>query len=266
MLTIRKGQMEAFEQGTQRAFVDQTLLFVEEFFPKHCALLGQDKVREVIRFGWDRAKAHGFTTERCVRLYISLMFMLGSDFPSDPQLPWAAEILNDAILADEDLRIDYLHHKATDYIYTVAVDLRTLDGGGDDPRFQDEARQLRDAPNAVLVQARIPAFTAWLLDRFTRMLPAKAKYVGEGCLRRLIQRGFESARNYGLTTERGVGIYIALMFVLGSGFATEPLLPWVAVVLNDKTRPDPTQKADRLFEEAMAHLQQWEAAGPGDQV
>jgi hypothetical protein len=261
MFTIRQGQMDVCEQAARRAFVEQTLGLVEEYFPKHYALLGPQKIREIIPRGWERAKGHGFTSERCVRLYLSLTFMLGSGFASDPQLPWAAEILQDATLADEDLRIDYVYHQAEDYLYRVAGDLEKLASGGNAPGFLDEIGRLRRAPDTVPSPARLPAFTAWLLERLAGLFPAKYQYVGEGGFRRLIQRGLDSARKYGLATERGVGIYTALMFVLGSGCDTDPIWPWVATVLNDKSLANPAQKADRLFDQAVAYLKAWAAAG-----
>ncbi|MBN1843959.1 MAG: hypothetical protein JW883_16990 [Deltaproteobacteria bacterium] len=82
----------------------------------HCKVLEEVNIRSAIRYGLKRAKGYGLTTERSVRLYIEMMFLLGSGFDADPQLPWAAEILNDETILAENLRIDLLRDKAWDYV------------------------------------------------------------------------------------------------------------------------------------------------------
>lgn len=43
-----------------------------------------------MRYGLQRAESRNLQTERDAYLYLALMFMLGSLFDEDPQLPWAA--------------------------------------------------------------------------------------------------------------------------------------------------------------------------------
>ena len=48
-----------------------------------------------------------------------------------------------------------------------------------------------------------------------RIYPRKCRYVGDGPLRALIARGEDLARTHGLTSERGVAVFTALIFVMG---------------------------------------------------
>ncbi len=95
MLKIRAEQIEVFEQAAIRNFIERMVVYMQETFPKHYEILGRDKVRDLVRYGIEQAKAHELTAERSIRLYTTLMLMFGSRFDADPQYPWADEILDD---------------------------------------------------------------------------------------------------------------------------------------------------------------------------
>ena len=246
MLVIRREQMDLFEQEAVRNFENRMLAHLQECFPKHSKFLGEPGVRQVIRCGLERAKGYGLETERGLRLYVDLMFLLGSGFDADPQLPWAAEILNDKKLPDEAFRIDRLHEKATEYLDKV--------GGARNEHIDRVLRQIR--------QERIEAFPAsrsadYILPWLNLLHPEKCQYVGEACLRRLLERGVERAEAHGLASPRGVLVCVALMFILGSGFDADPQFPWVAAILNDPSGDHPDQRAQRLHLAAMEYLEKW---------
>jgi len=90
MLVMRKPQMEAFEHVAAQRFAEGLLDHFQTFFPQHAAVLGNAQLQRALRYGLQRAESRGLGTERAVYLYIALMFMLGSGFDEDPQLPWAA--------------------------------------------------------------------------------------------------------------------------------------------------------------------------------
>src|SRR5262249_17330789 len=100
-------------------------------------------------------------------------------------------------------------------------------------------------------------FSRRMLQRAQRAFPAKCAYLGDACLQRVLQHGLDSAKQYSLSTERGVAIYLVLMFVLGSEFATDPLVPWAGQVLRDPTLTDQGKRIDRLIGEALRCLKQW---------
>jgi hypothetical protein len=91
MLILRKAQLDALKQAPQKSFEKSMLDFVRRHFPKHCVLLGDSAILKVVQLGGERARQYRLETGRDVSLYISLMFMLGSDFDTDCQLPWASE-------------------------------------------------------------------------------------------------------------------------------------------------------------------------------
>jgi len=257
MLTIRETQMRAFEAAAIRAFEDRTYKHLQKYFPGHCLLLGEEQMRRVIQQGWQKAKSHDLTAECCVRSYIEFMCRLGSEFDSDPLLPWAMEILNDKTTLDQVERGDRLYDKAWDYIDHIARDYRDATGQPTTARFVGELRRLRHERDDVLAPGAIPSFSRDLIERIENIFPAKCRYVGEERVSELIPRGIETARAYGITTERGVMLFTVLMFVLGNGFADDLLLPWASATLNDKGITNQIDRVDRLYVEGVGFLKRW---------
>ena len=257
MLVIRKQQMEALENASTRAFENRTYLHLQQWFPHHCELLGEDQMRRVIRYGWQKANSYELTAECCVRSYIEFMCLLGGGLDTDILLPWAAEILNDKSTPDQVARGDRLYHKTWDYIDHIAHDYRDAAGQPTTARFMDDLRQLRHGGDETVSLAGMPQFLQSLEMRLQRLFPAKCAYVGEENVRRAVANGVVSARVYGITTERGAILFTAMRFVLGGGFDQDLLLPWASATLNDPALPDQYKRADRLYAEGMSFLRRW---------
>ena len=85
--------MEVFSKGSARRFEDRMLVHLMKFFPEQCHALGEPKLRDTIRYGVQRAKSYQIEAERDVCKYIDLMTVLGRDFDTDEDLPWAGRIL-----------------------------------------------------------------------------------------------------------------------------------------------------------------------------
>lgn len=256
-IKIRSEQVQVFEQAAVRNFEDRMIEHLREFVPRHFKMLEEADFRKIIQYGWERAKSHRLTSERSVRIYIQLVLMLGSSFDSDPQMPWAAEILNDESIQDETERIDRLHDKAWDYADYVALDYGDVEGDVDSSRFVEKIRQIRRERNEVLQQSDVPEFYKRMIMEIKQTFPKKCEYIGELSLRRLIQRGIESAKSYGITIERGVVLFVSMMFVLGSGFDTDPRLPWASAILNDPAITDQSKRVDQLLAGAVDCLKRW---------
>src|ERR1035438_2811932 len=98
MLTIRKEQMAVFSEPAINDYVKRTAVHLKERFPEKCEALGEPKVHETVKYGIQRSASYGITTEGDVRRYIDLMLTFGPEFDQDPELPWAASILNNKAL------------------------------------------------------------------------------------------------------------------------------------------------------------------------
>jgi hypothetical protein len=91
MWMIRREQLLAMGGLRREAFEVRALAHVWRFFPEPCRSLGELGTRELVRRGIERARGHGFTSERDLCKYLNLVFAFGEDFGS--RLPWAASIL-----------------------------------------------------------------------------------------------------------------------------------------------------------------------------
>lgn len=111
MLTIRKEQMAVFREPAINDYVKRTVVHLNERFREQCEALGEAKVRETVKYGVQRSASYGVTTEGDVRRYIDLMLMFGPDFDQDPELPWAASILNNKALINPTTKVDRIYQE-----------------------------------------------------------------------------------------------------------------------------------------------------------
>ena len=89
---------------------------------------------------------------------------------------------------------------------------------------------------------------------FAEALPQKIEVLGEEPHRRLIAGAVAQAEKMGVTIARRVAIFPVLAFIVGAGFARDPLYPWISRTLDDPSRPDPNARAGRLEKPARTYL------------
>ncbi|OOG55627.1 hypothetical protein [Rhodanobacter sp. C03] len=257
MLTIRQTQMDVLERAATLAFEDRTYAHLKEYFPGHCHLLGEKQMRRVIRYGWEKSKSYGFTAECCVRMYIEFMCLLGGGFDTDPLLPWAAEILKESPSADQVARGDRFYARAWEYIEHIIPDYRDASGTPNTARFAAELKQLRTMPDESLGPHNLPVFDHALQARLRQVFPAKCNNIGTEHVQLLVRTAIGTGAGYGITGTRGITLIATLMFVLGSGFERDPLLPWIAPTLKDRSIRTPTKRVDKLYLKALGVLGNW---------
>ena len=112
MLRIRKKQEEALRASRFAEFEDAMIVHLKQFFPDACLALGNEALKEVIVQGIDRASNYGIISRRDVMLYIDIMLIIGRDFDSDPNMPWARLILVDPTLPEPARRMRRLYQTA----------------------------------------------------------------------------------------------------------------------------------------------------------
>jgi hypothetical protein len=117
MLNIRQEQNDAFLQHRARSFECRMYAHVTRIWPAECKELGEEAVRQTIRFGVGRAQVYGLALEYDVARYVDLTFVYGRDFDKDPRLPWVRAILNDDRL-DPSEKMDSVCQKAADLART----------------------------------------------------------------------------------------------------------------------------------------------------
>ena len=264
MLKIRKEQYEELGKISLKRFEDSMVEHIREFFTEQYDALGESVVRKVIEYGVDRAEAHGFETEPDVNMYIDLMLLLGSNFDTDPQLPWAAEILQEESMEDESMEDELIEDESiaepvgqVEKLYDQAIEYLDRIEGPEDEYLVNALDEFSDISFEELPLTRSEDIKNTTVSFLQRIWPEKCQVVGHAALPNFIRYGEESSHCYNITSQRGVVLYIVLMFMLGSGFDTDPQFPWAATVLKDESTINEAARIEQLYKKAIAFLDEW---------
>lgn len=109
MLTIRKEQAAVFEEANRMDFEDRMVTHIRRFFPGHYEALQEQKTRQLIQFGIERAAAHGIVNQCDVCKFTDLMVAFGPGFEQDPKCAWTEKILNDQSIPTPSAKVDKLY-------------------------------------------------------------------------------------------------------------------------------------------------------------
>lgn len=112
MIHVNAEQMAALEDTARVQYQARLCERLFALYPQEAGALGEPGVAALVADGQTRAAQYGIDSERDVALFVDLTLFLGDGFDSDPDLPWAAEILQDELIVDPGLRIDTLHARA----------------------------------------------------------------------------------------------------------------------------------------------------------
>lgn len=112
MIQINAEQMAAFQHNAEARYADDLCARLSALYPEETTALGDARLRRLVAEGIPKARTYDLAAERDVALFVDLMLFLGAGFDTDPNLPWAAAILNDDYITDPQLRIDTLHARA----------------------------------------------------------------------------------------------------------------------------------------------------------
>jgi hypothetical protein len=110
---------------------------------------------------------------------------------------------------------------------------------------------------AVLEQSARDRFERRLAADLHASFPEECAGRDEPGLLSMVREAIARAGQYGLESERDLGLFTDLWLVLGPDFDLD--LPWAAQLLNDPYILDPALRIDRLHERAMAALADAEA-------
>jgi len=242
---VRREQHETLARALRDRFEREMLAHLREFSPRHCEVIGDDGVLAVIRQGIDAAEPYGFVQRGPVRLYLEMMFMLGSEFDSDPQYPWAREALTDEAFFDPMDRAEALHQRLRQYLTEVA---------GPDHRYTLRAlRRIHELERQDVLRDGEALEDSGL--RLTESCyPEKHAYVGPEALRELIKEAKAVAVDHDLALPDGAGVLLALMYAMGHGVANDPLVPWVGKTLRDPAEKGRRGRLDRLESKSRLYL------------
>lgn len=245
MLTIRAGQLSAFEEARIPGFDDYMVHHLKDFTPLHAAAFGEEGSREFARLSIERAARYQFTKRGPVRFYAEMMILLGVDFDSDPQYPWASRILADMPFRDQLQKADRIWEKLMDFLNAV--------GGPDRSYARAALDRARLIPfQSISLNAR--DFDQQIIAKMMSIHPEKAAYVGHEQLSLLVDRARAVARSYGILTDQGVCFLAGMMYAIGHGCVEDPKYPWIKQTLTNPAIISPEVRVERLYSKTMTYL------------
>ena len=247
MLVIRRSQLEVLGIQSRVRFEQKLVDHFLRVYPRECRQAGgAEQVRNLVRNGIDHGLRRGFTAESQIGLFVALRFIVGAGFDRDPQIPWAAEILDNPSIRNLDLRIHLVYDRALQYLEYTA--------GEDCEHVVRAMIRLRDWDLAT-APATGAGWSGAMLELLRGLYPQKIDYQGEAANGRLIADGLAKSESYGIGTASGAALCVILMFMLGSEFDGDDLHPWAARVLSDKAISNQADRIVELYRASRAHLE-----------
>jgi hypothetical protein len=245
MLNIRREQIGTLGRAAAAAFEAEMVAYCYDFSPQVSKSLGDEQLRAMVGSAIDRASDYGFTNRGPARFFIEMCFTFGSSFDTDPQYPWAAELLKSREEDSQMERAERLYKKTVHYLEHVA---------GPDGAFTGKALERISALSRQPPVFSTADYVPSLMREIERAYPEKAAYVGSDALESLLREGVHASAAHGMVSAQAVRIYCWLMFMFGHGCADDPLYPWIARTLNDEKSDDPAERALRLEKKALTWL------------
>ncbi len=114
---------------------------------------------------------------------------------------------------------------------------------------------IRDAQISVLEEDVVARFDRSLAAHLQQYAPRETKALDEAGLLAIVRAGRQRAADFDFTSRESIRLYLELMFLFGSGFATDPQYPWAARALaRDFAMQDQRQRAGTLHSLAIRYL------------
>ncbi|MEM6992924.1 MAG: hypothetical protein AAF721_20580 [Myxococcota bacterium] len=248
--TPAMARLAVHRQAEARVLRDELLHHLWTEFPQHCIALTDSGCRRCVEAAIDAGQHYGLTELAPLRVFLTMMVMLGSDFHRDVQLPWAVQALKRNRALPQAQAMSRLAARTANELGTVA---------GEDGELYRRA----------LLWVRSKRFDTLVTDYVThgaegQHLWLRALYVtkydslGRGRVDGVIEAARAAAADAGIQGPEGTMVFAGLMFLLGSGFAGDPFHPWVQPALQDaRERPDTAASARAFYDAAQAELERY---------
>lgn len=114
---------------------------------------------------------------------------------------------------------------------------------------------IRAAQLETLGLASRARFESELSALFIDAYPRETRQAGgDEAMSRWVRAGVAAALSAGYRSERAASRWVLLRLTLGSGFATDPQLPWVPKLLDPFGYPDPDARVDGVLQQTLQYL------------
>ena len=254
MLKITRKQQERFAQDSERKFVLQMVEHLNAFAPEHAARIGDDKLEQIVRLGIDRAGHYGLSQRGPVRYYIEVMFILGSDFDTDPQYGRPSAVLSrDWVENGTQVRRAFEFRRDTEAYLSAA--------SGDEHQYVIDMLERALSTKLEFQPTGRGAIPEEIAGWLQALAPQKCDVIGDKALGSLIRRGIAAANRLGARTHWNRAFIVFLMFDFGHGCLTDLQFPWIGSTFrnDDGSELEPQDRLgafSTLRKKTLLYLQQ----------
>jgi hypothetical protein len=133
------------------------------------------------------------------------------------------------------------------YIHLNPVRVRRFGASRSDEQGPNTEQTNRDVKE-------LTEFRVEFLPLVCRILRGSEMAVHETVMSWVPARTFAAARSYGFSSVRALALPVVLVFSFAHGCFDDPLYPWIANTLDDRTIADPEARASRSEKKAMIWL------------
>jgi hypothetical protein len=223
MFMIKREQVEVFEQHSLQRLVEEMVGHCVRFSPCLCNMLTTEGLVRAVQVGIKKAERHGFTRRGPVRFYLEMMMLFGSEYDTDPQYPWAAEILQKGNVRDQSYTSELLHTVALDYLRATDG----LGGEGDVATLDRLRRAILDLDQVGVSEDR---FVDDLSRIFERMSPVRFAYHGYATITSLIVQYRRLVEERFLCIRPDLNaLMVTCMLELGYCYIFDPFYAWLSI-------------------------------------
>jgi hypothetical protein len=196
-----------------------------EAYPVRANLIGKQGLCKVIEQAIERGKVYGIESRYEYMIFGEAALALGIGFDTDPQLPWAKEILSNEHPATE--RMDELDDAMTQHIE------KTFGEAEDFPRASFEAWKAKsyDDIEELFQNGSHEEYHEFLSD----LWPQKYDTLGPDSLDMLPAHGDEMLKLGKVSSQVGKRYLMVLQFLLGHTFYSDPQYFWLHDIISDPT-------------------------------
>jgi len=243
MLTIRPAQWKALAEAGLVRFEDEMVQHLSVFAPELARVMGEPRMRELVRLGIARGKAYGFTDRGPLRSYLEMMLALGADFDTDPALARATAALRGEP-SEQHRRAAALYEGVLEYCEEV--------NGLQNEHALMAMERVRDVPYEALPGNGNAGDRALML--FRGGFPQKYEYAGEAALRNLLTGAARVSDEYGVHSMAGRLLIASLMYAFGHGVFSDPAYRWAPDTLRDAALADAEERARHLHRKTRLYV------------
>lgn len=243
MLQISPTAMAALERSSFLRYQSGLVPHLQQHFPFQAKYLGSDGLLRLIGQACANAESFEFRNKRSLCLWTDLSMMFGIGFHDDPQLPWAARIIDACRTDTERVRINRLWKHAAVYQQYVLGD-----------EIFPERAYLSERQIRALGEVGMQDFSYDDKAYLRLIWPEKSYLLGSAGFAQLQDISNSLTRKYGIGDIACRNAIMVHAFLFGHAFAIDPQFPWLLSTLESYSESSSEEWLRRFIKSFDEHL------------